>query len=118
MTPEQKLDQDYQAVLFALKEEKNRQISDYQAQAWKMAQRASKAEAERDALQAELSSLKADMFVMKNDMANTTGALEDVLKQHDVLRARVGRALDYLRYRENYTSVARDAIKILTGEGE
>ncbi len=51
MTPEQKLDQDYQAILAALRDEKNQQISDYQAQAWKMAQRASKAEAERDALQ-------------------------------------------------------------------
>lgn len=54
----QQLDQDYQAVLAALRDEKNRQISEYQAQAWKMAQRASKAEAERDALQARVDALE------------------------------------------------------------
>ena len=91
----QQLEQDYQNVLAALRDEKNRQISEYQAQAWAMAQRASEAEqraehfrAERDALQAELSSLKADMFVLNNDMGYTTGVLEDVLKQPSANQAK------------------------------
>lgn len=40
MTPEQKLDQDYQAVLVGLKAEMGKQISDYRAQAGKIAERA------------------------------------------------------------------------------
>ena len=45
------LEQDYKAILAALRDEKNQQISEYQAQAWKMSQRAFEAEQERDALQ-------------------------------------------------------------------
>lgn len=108
MTPDQKLDQDYQAVLVALKEEKNRQISDYQYQAWQMAQRASKAEAERDALQAELSSLKSNMIVLNNDLSYTTGVLEDVLKQRDAMQKRIDRALDADCFEEAFEILARE----------
>jgi len=146
MTPEplqnsQQLEQDYQAVLAALRDEKNRQISEYQAQAWKMAQRANEAEqraehfkVERDARQAELSSLKTDMFVLNNDMGYTTGVLEDVLKQRDALQARIDGALMPLksvagvaRHWAKYSGsadksdlgcVVVKAIEILTGEGE
>lgn len=140
----QQLEQDYQATLAALREEKNQQISEYQAQAWVMAQRASKAESERDALQSELSSLKADMFVLNNDMGYTTGVLEDVLKQRDALQAEcdalrrghdkthqsIDRALAALTVVapklgrsafgliDYYYKSIQEAIKILTGEGE
>lgn len=85
--------------------------SDYFEQQMQLAQ------AERDALQAELSSLKADMFVLNNDLGYTTGVLEDVLKQRDALQARVDGAVDRLKKHTCYSAVAH-AIEILTGEGE
>jgi hypothetical protein len=48
------LEQDYQAVLAALRDEKNQQISEYQAQAWAMAQRAYGAEQRAEALRARI----------------------------------------------------------------
>lgn len=45
------LEQNFLDMLAALRDEKNRQISEYQKQAWKMSQRAYQAEQERDALQ-------------------------------------------------------------------
>jgi len=140
-------------TLADLREEKNREISKYKNDWQGFAQRASEAKqraehfkAERDALQAELSSLKADMFVLNNDMAYTTGVLDEVLKQRDALQSRIDGALAMLDERsgvpfgsqyyneeiEFYEGMRESlqrllsgksdrylkAVEILTGEGE
>ena len=123
----QQLEQDYQATLAALREEKNQQISEYQAQAWKMAQRANEEEQRAEYLKAEIERINANAEQDRDERDAYRG-------ERDALQARIDGALMPLksvagvaRHWAKYSGsadksdlgcVVVKAIEILTGEGE